>query len=331
MSMWGEYVSVSERRQRAQKEMEKLRKKGQTIEPVAIDGRLIAKKFWGKNWCAHLEAFADYENRLPRGRTYARNGSICHLNIKEGRVEAFVSGSSLYKISVTIKTLCKDKWKDIKKRCSGKIGSILEILQGKLSEHVMGVVADHKAGLFPHPKEISFKCNCPDWADMCKHVAAVLYGIGNRLDEQPELLFQLRGLDVSELVGTQLSVEMETTADQIDDGELADIFGIELENEPRENFAPPSSIKKIMNSPKTKETKEDTKTPKQAQKGLNLERLTGKKLRAFRESIKLNVNEFAKAVGMTPASIYRWEQNRGILKLHLRSKEALTDLLRKHS
>lgn len=229
MGMWGEYVSVAERREKAKKAMEQLRKKGQLIEPIEIEGRLITKQFWGNQWCDHLATFADYENRLPRGRTYARNGSICHLNIKKGQIEAIVSGTRLYNIAINIKTLDNGKWEAIKKSCTGQIGSILELLQGKLSDQVMKVVVDAKIGLFPSEAEIDFDCSCPDWAGMCKHVAAVLYGIGNRLDSRPELLFLLRGVDASELVDTTFMIDTETSAAQIEHEALAELFGIEMD------------------------------------------------------------------------------------------------------
>ena len=144
--MWGwrKYVPVATRLAKAKVKINKLRKKGKNIAPIEIQGRTIAKKFWGKQWCEYLETFSDLSNRLPRGRTYVRNGSICHLGIKKGCVEAFVSGSSLYKVKVEISTLRKNKWKAIKEMCHGQIGSLLEILKGKLSDHVMQVVADHK-------------------------------------------------------------------------------------------------------------------------------------------------------------------------------------------
>lgn len=234
--MWGEYVPVYLRLERAKKEMDKLRKKGKSIEPIKIDGRIIAKNFWGKKWCDHIENFADFENRLPRGKAYVKNGSVCHLEIKEGQVEAFVSGSSLYRVSINIKTLAKNKWEGIKNRCSGYIGSILELLQGKLSNHVMEIVSDNKAGLFPHSQEISFDCSCPDWAGMCKHIAAVLYGIGNRLDNQPELLFRLRGVDPKELVHVQFKPESKSKANLLENTKLSEIFGISLEKSPSQGI-----------------------------------------------------------------------------------------------
>ena len=186
------YVSVAERRRQAQREMEKKRKKGLVVLPIVIDGRLIAKTFWGKAWCENLESYSDFENRLPRGRTYVRNGSVVHLEIQPGKISALVSGSELYSVEITISSLPKPHWKRIKTQCAGKIGSLVELLQGRLSTSVMEVVTQRGEGLFPKPAEIKMKCSCPDWAGMCKHVAAVMYGIGARLDNQPELLFLLR-------------------------------------------------------------------------------------------------------------------------------------------
>ena len=234
---WAPYVPVAERRRKALKKMDALRKKGVKIEPVTIRGRQIAASFWGKAWCEHIESFSDYENRLPRGRTYVRNGSVCHLSVAKGKIEAKVSGSELYTIKIDIKTLPGKKWTAIKRRCSGQIGSLLELLQGRLSDHVMEVVTDRKNGLFPLPGEISLDCSCPDWAVMCKHVAAVLYGIGARLDSKPELLFTLRGVDHDELIeadaekavaaATSHGKSKRLAADQI-----GDVFGIDIDADP---------------------------------------------------------------------------------------------------
>jgi len=231
---WPRYVPVAERRQKAKRKLESLRKKGVDVQPVEIEGRKIARTFWGESWCEHLESFSDFENRLPRGRSYVRNGSVCHLAIAKGGVEAKVSGSELYSVKVTIKPLAKNKWGTIKRRCSGRIGSLLELLQGRLSDEVMGVVTDRTEGLFPLPGEMAFRCSCPDWAVMCKHVAAVLYGVGARLDAKPELLFTLRGVDHEELI--QTDAEQAVTAatsrgksKRLAAGELSDVFGIDLD------------------------------------------------------------------------------------------------------
>lgn len=230
---WRPYVPVAQRRARAILKMEKLRKKGVSIQPVRIEGRQIARTFWGRAWCEHLESFSDYENRLPRGRTYVRNGSVCHLDIAKGRIAAKVSGSEVYDIQITIKALSKDKWRRVKDSCAGQVGSLLELLRGKLSDHVMAVVTDKDRGLFPKPGEISLNCSCPDWADMCKHVAAVLYGIGARLDEKPELLFILRGVDHAELVTEEAAKAVVTKAKKadrrtLDESELSEVFGIDV-------------------------------------------------------------------------------------------------------
>ncbi|MDD9983989.1 MAG: hypothetical protein OXU81_21960 [Gammaproteobacteria bacterium] len=210
--------------------MNKLRKQGKDIQPVEIEGRAIARSFWGKRWCEHLESFSDYANRLPRGRTYVRNGSVCHLAIRTGRIDAIVSGSELYDVTIRIDKLKAAVWKSVKSRCSGQIGSMLELLQGKLSRQVMSVVTDRERGLFPKPGEIRFDCTCPDWASMCKHVASVLYGVGSRLDDRPESLFLLRGVDTEELIATEITLPGEAATDDVlADDALAGIFGIDLD------------------------------------------------------------------------------------------------------
>jgi uncharacterized Zn finger protein len=231
---WAPYVSVAERRRTAAKKMDALRKKGIDIQPVTIQGRKIASSFWGKGWCEHLESFSDYENRLPRGRTYVRNGSVCHMAVAKGEIEAKVSGSELYTVKVKIKTLPGKKWSQIKAKCSGQIGSLLELIQGKLSDHVMEVVTDHNEGLFPLPGEMSFGCSCPDSARMCKHVAAVLYGIGARLDSKPELLFELRGVDHEELIAAdaEKAVAAATSrgkSKRLAADDISAVFGIEID------------------------------------------------------------------------------------------------------
>jgi uncharacterized Zn finger protein len=230
---WAPYVPVAARRHRAMKKMEALRKKGVDIQPVEIEGRKIAKTFWGEAWCNHLESFSDYENRLPRGRTYVRNGSVCHLAISKGLVEAKVSGSSLYNLRIRVKPLSRKKWNAVKKKCGGQIGSLVELLRGSLSDNTMEVVTDRQNGLFPLPAEISLNCDCPDWAVMCKHVAAALYGVGARLDKKPELLFELRGVDHEELIDADVEAAVSAatgkgTSKRLRTESLSDVFGIDL-------------------------------------------------------------------------------------------------------
>ena len=197
---WRPYVRVADRRALASKAMARRKKKGLPVEPVEVKGRTFARMVWGRAWCDHLEKFSDFANRLPRGRTYVRNGSVCHLEIASGQLHAFVMGSELYEIRVTIKKLSTSRWRAVKKQCAGEIATLLELLEGRLSDGVMAIVTDRDHGIFPLPQEITLDCSCPDWAVMCKHVAAVLYGVGVRLDERPELLFHLRGVDHEELI-----------------------------------------------------------------------------------------------------------------------------------
>jgi len=234
------YTSVASREKLAQKEIAKRTKKGAKLHPVKVDGLNIARTFWGKEWCTNLESYRDYENRLPRGRTYVRHGSVIDLQIHAGKVEALVVGSECYTVTISIARLAAARWKTVREKCSGEIGSLLELLQGKLSDEVMRVITDRKTGLFPAPAEIKFNCSCPDWAVMCKHVAAVMYGIGARLDEAPELFFTLRQLDHHQLIAdvdaTQLG-RKKTARKTVAEADLADVFGIEIE-------APPPSPRK---------------------------------------------------------------------------------------
>jgi uncharacterized Zn finger protein len=230
---WRPYVSGAERRAKAQRELAKLAKKGRTITPIVIEGRTIAASFWGKSWCANLERYSDYANRLPRGRSYVRNGSVVDLQIAKGEVKAIVSGSALYRVKVSITPVRKPHWQAICRDCTGSIDSLVELLQGRLAKSVMDRVCREGDGLFPAPKEITLSCSCPDWADMCKHVAAVLYGVGARLDHAPELLFVLRGVDQNELIagaGQDLSqtTAKPTTARVLADDDVAALFGLEM-------------------------------------------------------------------------------------------------------
>jgi uncharacterized Zn finger protein len=234
---WRPYVPVAQRRANAARQLAKLaRKTGVAAAPVVLQGRKIASTFWGKAWCDNLEAYSDYENRLPRGRTYIRNGSVVDLQIAGGKVTAMVSGSELYKIEIKIKPLAPRLWNAIQAECAGKIDSLIELLQGKLSSGVMEIVTRLDGGLFPTPKEIDMDCSCPDWADLCKHLAASLYGVGAKLDHNPELLFLLRGVDPADLISKASAAEaVRQTAPTaggapvMSEAEAADVFGIEME------------------------------------------------------------------------------------------------------
>jgi uncharacterized Zn finger protein len=230
---WHPYVSVAKKRRQAEREVAKLKKRGRSIAPVKIEGRTIARSFWGQAWCTNLERYSDYENRLPRGRTYVRNGSVVDLQIARGEVAAMVAGSDLYKIKIAISPVKTSRWRAICRDCAGTIDSLVELLQGRLAKGVMDRVCREGDGLFPSPAEIKLSCSCPDWADMCKHVAAALYGVGARLDEKPHILFVLRGVDENELIagaGTDLLLSKATPygAKVLDHGDVAALFGLEM-------------------------------------------------------------------------------------------------------
>jgi len=231
---WFEYVPVHKRIESAKKRAAKRAKAfGRQPEPVTITGRDIAKTFWGKSWCRNLESYSDFSNRLPRGRTYARNGSVVDLVVTRGRVEAVVAGSMVYDVAIAIAPLAPAKWKAIKTDCATSIGSLVDLLTGRLDDDVMRRLVKPGEGMFPSPREVNVKCSCPDGARLCKHLAAVLYGVGARLDTQPELLFVLRGVEQTDLVAaaTKDSVSRAVRGDAshtLAADELAGIFGLDF-------------------------------------------------------------------------------------------------------
>ncbi|MDZ7784615.1 MAG: helix-turn-helix domain-containing protein [Halioglobus sp.] len=306
---WAPYVPVAKRRARAAREISKLLKKGAKIEPIKVQGRKIARTFWGEAWCSHLEKFSDYENRLPRGRTYVRNGSVCHLSIAKGKVEAMVSGSELYRVRINVSPMSAKKWKVLRSQCTGQIGSMLELLQGRFSDHIMRIVTDKNQGLFPKPGEIKLACDCPDWAGMCKHVAAVLYGVGARLDHQPELLFLLRNVDHEELISAELDIQSATAREgkrrRLAGADLADVFGVDMD----ESVTLDSEKRAVGKRTVKKRTK--TFTP------------TAAMVTRLRKKFGMNTSQFAKLVGVSPPTVNNWETGRGKLKLQQRSLKAL--------
>ncbi|HUF61576.1 MAG TPA: hypothetical protein VMN36_05825 [Verrucomicrobiales bacterium] len=226
------YVSVAERRRQALKAAKKLAAKGRTLAAVELQTSKISTTFWGKAWCQNLESYSDYENRLPRGRTYVRNGSVIDLQVGPGEVEALVQGSDLYKVSIRIGALAPRRWKEFTRACAGKITNLLDLLQGRLSKDILTEITAKEAGLFPSPKEIKLGCSCPDWAEMCKHVAAVLYGVGSRLDQSPELFFTLRGVEMQELLsaaGASAAEPDSGTSGGLEGEDLAALFGVEID------------------------------------------------------------------------------------------------------
>lgn len=234
---WAPYVSAGEKRNKATRKAAAFAKKQKREpEPVQIQGRTIAKSFWGKAWCDNLAAYQDYSNRLPRGATYVRNGSVVDLIITPKKIEAIVAGSEPYTVRIEIAELDSKRWKLIRSECSESIDSLLDLLSGKLSDGVMKRLTDQKTGLFPAPREIRMSCSCPDYSSCCKHLAAVMYGIGARLDNQPELLFVLRGVDHQELVSQAIAagnLDRELSGSEsggLDSQDLGAIFGIELDN-----------------------------------------------------------------------------------------------------
>jgi len=264
MSFYGDYYgwaprkTVGQRRAEAAKMIKDASRRGRPLAPIIIEGRTIASTFWGKAWCDNLERYRDFAYRLERGRSYVRSGSVIDLAITPGRVSAKVLGSELYDVAVSFEAVTRPAWSAIKRDCAGSIGSLVDLLSGKLSEAVMTRLCAERTGLFPAPAAIEIECSCPDYASMCKHVAAALYGVGARLDRSPELLFTLRKVTPGELIA---SVAREMPAKKkapksarvlTDDGALGAMFGIELEETPAKPARKKPTVSKARATPPRK-------------------------------------------------------------------------------
>ncbi|MCF8568477.1 SWIM zinc finger family protein [Alicyclobacillus tolerans] len=235
------YESVAEKRGKAKRAIEKLKKKNPDIAPIVIEGRTLARTWWGKAWNANLERYSDYTNRIVRGRSYVRHGAVLDLKITSGKVVALVQGSrsTPYKVDIAIQPLDRTAWESITKSCEGKIDSLQELLEGKFPKALSELFTEKGKGLFPTPKQISLNCSCPDYANMCKHVAAVLYGVGARLDEIPALFFVLRDVNVDELVSKAIVEKSEALLKQsgrkssrvLENDDISAMFGIEIDSD----------------------------------------------------------------------------------------------------
>ena len=227
--------TASELKRKSEASRVSAEKKGKRLEPVVIQGRNIAKSWWGKAWCDNLERYADYESRLDRGKRYVRTGAVIDLNIAKGRIQARVQGTrrTPYKVEVRISPLSEERCQEIIRKCEKRVENLEKLLAGDFPEELKDLFTQ-RDGLFPSSREISFSCSCPDWALMCKHVAAVLYGIGARLDENPSLFFELRGIEMERFIDVAIANRVElmlenagqTSERVIDDGAVYGLFGI---------------------------------------------------------------------------------------------------------
>ena len=216
------------------RELDRRRREGEILEPLVAPAgsRALVKSFWAKAWCRHLESYQDYESRLPRGRSYLRQGRVYNLGIEPSKISAEVAGSRLYTVSIKVAPLDPDRWAALCKACSGQVHELLDLLAGKLGEGVLKMISDGETGLFPEPREIRFVCSCPDWAGMCKHVAAVLYGVAVKFDADPGLFFHLRGVDPAEMIGAgslgAVTRSLGEDAEALAGEDLGALFGIDL-------------------------------------------------------------------------------------------------------
>ncbi len=316
MRYWNQYppyVPVAQKRAKAEKKIKQLKKKNPDLQPVIIEGNAIAKTWWGKSWNQNLEKYADYANRIGRGRSYVRHRAVLDLQVQPGRVDALVQGSASkpYEVEITITGIVPAKWNSIKSECEGRLDSLQEFLLGKFPKSLGEIFTAKDKGLFPSPQEIKFSCSCPDWASMCKHVAAVLFGIGARLDEDPGLFFKLRKVDMNDLISGAVADKTrellqkaeKKTSRVMEESNLSDIFGIDLDNPGNADTTdvkPPKTAKGSKSSPhkaqlekaeKQKPVKTQKAKPRPGQKTPSDQEIVEKIIRRTRKGIdvkKLN-------------------------------------------
>jgi uncharacterized Zn finger protein len=190
-------------------------------------GPQLVSSFWAKAWCHHLESYLDYESRLPRGRSYLRNGHVYNLEIQPGLITAQVTGSDIYDVQIPITPFAQENLRAFQEACTGSVSNLLDLLSGALNHDLLHLITHPKDGLFPAPKQIRFVCSCPDWASLCKHAAAVLYGVALRFEADPSLFFLLRGIDPADLIAHQ-PLQTTPVTTEIPEEDLAALFGIEL-------------------------------------------------------------------------------------------------------
>jgi uncharacterized Zn finger protein len=301
------YVSKVEKQARASKKLEQLKKK-RDVKPVILQGSALARTWWGKSWNKNLEQYADYSNRIGRGRGYIRHGAVLDLQIEAGKIRALVQGSRSkpYEIVIQIGKLNKKTWQHIVTSCSGMLDSVSELVSGKFLKELGELFLQREAGLFPSPKEIDFACSCPDWASMCKHVAAALYGVGARFDEDATLFFKLRGVDMAELIGETVSLKAENLLEMaskkssrvIQDADLSALFGIELSTNDKLAL-PPAHDKRVKKNVrgKTAKTKSKTKQNNPEKNKIKSPGNTGKLTRSSvrQRSLAKTTNKYKKA------------------------------------
>ena len=350
MHWYPRYVPVDAQRARTVSEMNRLVASGVRVQPVELRGRTLASSFWGWRWCEHVDSFSEYAARLAHGRACLRNGSVCHLSIEPGGVDAMVIGSALYHVTLRVRRLEAAAWMAMRTACAGRIESVVELREGRLTDDVAEVVTDRGSGLFPQPGDIVASCDCGDTTVLCKHAAAVLWGIGSRLDERPELLFLLRGVDETELI---VAAEAALSRDPVAAGGLesdatqgaaaskaADLRPLHAPrpteskaslstSPPTGSAAPSRPVKKTLTyRPPGPTDARRRGTPSDLGGEAAGFVPTGAMVADLRERCGCTVTEFAELIQVTPTTVRRWETTPGRLNLHAFPREALRALYR---
>lgn len=222
---------VSDLESRAECLLQELRAQGDVLHPVKSKSKNLAKSFWGKAWMKSLQYCEQQGMRLAGGRTYLRHGCVLDVQVEPGLIRSRVLGEFLYDVEIRTKTLDGERMRALSDCCVGNVASWVDLLQGQMNDELMGILSSEESGIFPLPNEWLFSCNCADYADVCKHVAATLYAFGVMIDSEPELLFTLRNISANDLLPHQIDVASidDDSRLRVDRNALQDMFGISLD------------------------------------------------------------------------------------------------------
>ena len=238
---YGDYYrqpTMAELGQKARASAAQLERKGRMLTPALVEGRTIARTWWGKAWVSNIERYADFSNRVGRGKRYVRAGCVIDLQVSKSRIEAVVQGSRKkpYEVSVYIEPMGDEAFAALLERCSTRADSLESLVAGDFPQEMKNQLTAGRDGIFPAPALVRFDCSCPDSALMCKHIAAAIMGVAPLLDANPLLLFELRGINTQDLVKRSVEQKLNlmlANADapsprilDVSDDELTRLFGV---------------------------------------------------------------------------------------------------------
>lgn len=209
----------------ARRELIELKSAGEEVRPVVGTTRKLAAHFWGSAWMKHLALCESGGWSLSAGRTLLRHGCVLDLQLEAGLIRARVMEERLHDVEIALDPLDGERLEELRTICSGKIDSLVPLLEGTLDDALLATLCNAETGLLPEPGAWHMSCTCPDWSEPCPHAAAAIYAAGILIDAEPSLLFRLRQVSPEDLLQSPAEKAAESDFDL---EQLARTFRIEL-------------------------------------------------------------------------------------------------------